>query len=68
MHKHANEDELFYVIRGHITIHVKNKHKKIVLNQGEIAVIPKDLEHSPTSESESYVLMFEPSSLKSSGD
>ncbi len=68
MHKHANEDELFYVVRGHITIQVKNKQNEIELKQGEMAVIPKDLEHNPTSESESYVIMFEPSSLKSSGD
>ena len=68
MHKHSNEDELFYVVKGKITIQVKNKQGIIELNQGEMAVIPRDLEHSPTSESESYVLMFEPSSLKSSGD
>ena len=68
MHKHSNEDELFYVVRGHITIQVKNKEEMIVLSQGEMTVIPKGVEHSPTSESESYVLMFEPSSLKSSGD
>ncbi|MFX0125153.1 MAG: cupin domain-containing protein [Candidatus Hodarchaeota archaeon] len=68
MHKHSNEDELFYVLSGKIIIKVKNKQKMIVLNQGEMAVIPKDMEHSPTSESESFVLMFEPKSLKSSGD
>ena len=68
MHKHSNEDELFCVVRGRITIQVKNKEEMVVLNQGEIAVIPKGVEHSPTSESESYVLLFEPSSLKSSGD
>ncbi len=68
MHKHSNEDELFYVLKGKITIQIKNKQKRIVLNQGEMAVIPKDIEHSPTSESESFVLMFEPSSLQSSGD
>ena len=68
MHKHSNEDELFYVVRGNITIQVKNKQEMIVLNQGEMVVIPKNVEHSPRSESESFVLMFEPSSLKSSGD
>ena len=67
MHKHSNEDELFYVVRGNITIHIKNK-EEIILNQGEMTVIPKGVEHSPTSESKSYVLMFEPSSLKSRGD
>jgi mannose-6-phosphate isomerase-like protein (cupin superfamily) len=68
MHKHANEDELFYVVRGNITIQVKNKEEKIVLNQGEMTVIPKGVEHSPISESESFVIMFEPVTLKSKGD
>lgn len=67
MHKHSNEDELFYVLRGTITIQIENN-QKLILNQGDMAVIPKDLEHSPTSDSESIVLMFEPSSLTSSGD
>ncbi|MFX1284164.1 MAG: cupin domain-containing protein [Promethearchaeota archaeon] len=67
MHKHSNEDELFYVLRGTIAIQIEND-QPLVLNQGDLAVIPKGLNHSPTSESESYVLMFEPLALKSSGD
>jgi len=67
MHKHSNEDELFYVVRGTITIQIENN-QKLLINQGDLAVIPKGVKHSPTSESESYVLMFEPFVLKSSGD
>ncbi|UCE14760.1 MAG: cupin domain-containing protein [Candidatus Heimdallarchaeota archaeon] len=67
-HKHDNEDELFYVLRGSIIIQIEKSHQKLVLNQGEMAVIPKGKKHSPTSEEESYVLMFEPAALKSSGD
>jgi hypothetical protein len=33
-----------------------------------MAVISKEKKHSPQSESESFVLMFEPLSTKSSGD
>ncbi|MFW9904752.1 MAG: cupin domain-containing protein [Candidatus Thorarchaeota archaeon] len=66
MHKHSNEDELFYLIRGDIVIKIKNQHEKIALNQGDVIVIPKVVEDSLTSELESYVLRFEFSSLKSS--
>lgn len=66
-HKHQNEDELFYVYDGSITIQVKNK-ADIVLNKGEMAVIPKNVEHCPKSEKGAYVLMFEPAILKSKGN
>jgi len=66
-HKHANEDELFYVYRGSIVIRVRG-HPNITLQEGEIAVIPKGVEHSPRSLEPSYVLMFEPQALKSQGD
>jgi quercetin dioxygenase-like cupin family protein len=40
----------------------------IVLHEGEMAVIPKGIEHCPKSIDPSYVLVFEPSVLKSRGD
>lgn len=66
-HKHANEDELFYVYKGSIIIQVRG-HPNIALHEGEMAVLPKGVEHSPRSLEPSYVLMFEPQSLKSQGD
>ena len=66
-HKHVNEDELFYVYKGSIIIQVRG-HPNIALHEGEMAVMPKGVEHSPRSLEPSYVLMFEPRSLKSQGD
>ncbi len=66
-HKHVNEDELFYVYRGHITIRVRG-HEDVRLRDGEITMIPKGIEHSPRSPEPSIVLMFEPQALKSRGD
>jgi mannose-6-phosphate isomerase-like protein (cupin superfamily) len=67
MHKHDQEDELFFVFQGKITIHFEDE-SMITLEQGEMAVIPKGKKHSPRSELESFVIMFEPLSIKSSGD
>jgi mannose-6-phosphate isomerase-like protein (cupin superfamily) len=67
-HNHENEDELFYVIRGRITIHMERPFPDIVLGEGEMAVVPKGVEHCPVSDEDSYVLMFEPASLQSAGD
>lgn len=66
-HKHTEEDELFYVLRGEIVIQVKDQ-SDVRLRDGEMAVIPKGVEHRPTSEGPSYILMFEPFALKSQGD
>jgi len=66
-HKHVNEDELFYVCKGSIVIQVKD-HPNITLHEGEMAVMPRGVEHSPRSLEPSYVLMFEPETLKSKGD
>ena len=66
-HKHKNEDELFYVIKGKIVIQLKEQ-ADITLSEGQMAVVPKGVEHCPKSLQLSYVLMFEPFVLKSKGD
>ncbi len=66
-HRHKDEDELFYVYRGRIVIHMKGR-PDVDLEAGQLAVVPKGLEHRPTSPDPSYVLMFEPCVLQSTGD
>lgn len=66
-HKHTNEDELFYVMKGRIVIQLRDQ-PDITLREGEMAVVPKDLEHCPKSQGASYILVFEPYALVSSGD
>ena len=67
MHKHSTADELFFVLKGQITIRIKGQ-PDIVLNEGKMTVIPRDVEHSPKSLEPSYVLMFEPVELNPTGD
>lgn len=66
-HRHTDEDELFFVYRGHIIIQLENQ-EDIELREGEMAVIPRGVRHCPKTVLPSYVLMFEPESLISSGD
>ena len=66
-HRHENEDELFYVVKGQILIQIKDQ-PDITLTEGEMALIPKNIEHCPKSGKPSYVLMFEPLALQSKGD
>ena len=66
-HKHANEDELFFVYRGSIEIQYRDR-TNVVLNEGEMAVVPKGVEHCPRAIEPSYVLLFEPYHLNTQGD
>ncbi len=64
-HHHENEDELFMVVKGHLTIKLRDG--DIELNEGEFYIIPKGTEHMPKAENEAYVLMFEPKSTVNTG-
>ena len=66
-HKHTNEDELFYVVKGKIVIQLKDQ-PDITLHEEQMVVIPKGVEHCPKSSEPSYNLLFEPYVLKTRGD
>jgi mannose-6-phosphate isomerase-like protein (cupin superfamily) len=66
-HKHPENDELFYVLKGQIEIMFKQQ-PSVILYEGELIVIPKGVEHCPKSKDESYVLLFESAELDSLGD
>jgi len=65
-HSHDNEDELFLVIKGTITIHLRNE--KIRLCEGEMIIIPRGIEHHPSAEDEAHVLLFEKKSTVNTGN
>jgi mannose-6-phosphate isomerase-like protein (cupin superfamily) len=56
-HRHVDEDELFYVVKGSIVIQLKDQ-ANITLHQGQVAVVPKGVQHCPKSSQPSYVLML----------
>lgn len=64
-HSHANEDELFLVVKGMLNIELR--HKKITLNEGEFYIVPKGVEHKPVAHEEVHVLLLEPKSTEQTG-
>jgi len=58
-HHHEHEDELFHVIKG--TLHMQFRDRTEIVNEGEIIVIPKGVEHNPSTMNgdEVQVLLFE---------
>lgn len=65
-HDHKHEDELFFVIKGTLFIEFKTETKTI--QEGEILVVPKGVEHRPYAPEEVWVMLFEPSQTKHTGD
>ena len=65
-HTHENEDELFFIIKGCLKIEFRDN--TIELNEGEIFIIPKGVEHKPIAKEEVHVLLFEPLAIKHTGN
>lgn len=64
-HTHDNEDELFIVFKGQLTLQLRNG--DIVLNAGDMYVVPKGVEHCPKAEPDTHFMMVEPSSTAHTG-
>ncbi len=64
-HQHDNEDELFLVLEGRLTIELRDK--SVVLEEGEFFIVPRGVEHKPVAEGEVHVLLFEPTSTLNTG-
>jgi mannose-6-phosphate isomerase-like protein (cupin superfamily) len=65
-HTHAREDELFMVLRGKLTIRLRNKDLEV--GEGQFVIIPHGVEHLPVAEQEVQVLLLEPKSTVNTGD
>lgn len=65
-HKHDHEDEMFFVIQGHLVIKLRDR--DIHLQAGEFVIIPKGIEHLPIAREEVHVMLIEPKSTVNTGD
>jgi mannose-6-phosphate isomerase-like protein (cupin superfamily) len=65
-HHHEHEDELFLVVKGRLTIHLKEG--DIFLNPGEFAIIPRGVEHKPSSDEEVQLILLEPKTTLNTGN
>lgn len=65
-HRHADEDEMFLVIHGELTIELRDG--AVTLGPGEMVVIPKGVEHRPVALEEVHLMLFEPRVTRHTGD
>jgi mannose-6-phosphate isomerase-like protein (cupin superfamily) len=65
-HRHDDTDDFFLVLRGRLTIALRDR--DVVLNEGELFVVPRGVEHCPSAEEETHVLLIEPRGTRNTGD
>jgi mannose-6-phosphate isomerase-like protein (cupin superfamily) len=65
-HHHADEDELFLVLDGSFRMDFRDR--SVMLERGDMIVVPKGVEHRPVAEREASVLLFEPASVLNTGN
>jgi mannose-6-phosphate isomerase-like protein (cupin superfamily) len=65
-HNHPNEDEIFIVLKGELTLTMDEG--TVVLKEGEMYIVPKGVDHTPSASEETYVMLIEPKSTAHTGD
>ena len=65
-HDHPETDEVFIVLKGQLEIQFRAG--SVVLNEGEMFVVPRGLEHKPVAQQECHMLLVEPAGTLNTGD
>lgn len=65
-HAHDDEDELFQVLAGQLTIEMESA--SVTLGAGDLYVVPKGERHNPVAADDCLILLIEKKSTKHTGD
>jgi mannose-6-phosphate isomerase-like protein (cupin superfamily) len=65
-HDHPETDEVFIVLKGQLQIQFRDGNVR--LNEGEMFVVPKGVEHKPVAEQECQIMLVEPAGTVNTGD
>ena len=65
-HEHSETDEVFIVLKGNLELQFREGN--VLLDEGEMFVVPKGLEHKPVAEQECHILLVEPAGTVNTGD
>lgn len=69
-HHHETEDELFMVVKGRFRMEYRDDEgeRSVWIEEGEMIVVPRGVEHRPVADEECEVLLFEPVSTLNTGN
>jgi len=65
-HSHPETDETFIVMEGTLVVNFHNR--KVEVHAGEMIVIPKGVEHKPSSGNGYKAILIEPEGVPNTGD
>ena len=65
-HHHDAEDELFLVVKGRFRMEFRDRSEWI--EEGEMIVVPRGVEHRPVAEEEVHIVLFEPAGTLNTGN
>jgi len=65
-HSHLNTDDFFLVLKGRLTIQLRDGN--VTLGPGDLYIVPNGIEHCPSAEEETHLLLIEPVGTPNTGD
>lgn len=65
-HHHDEEDELFLVVEGRFRMEFRDR--VVWLEEGDMLIVPRGVEHRPVADEEACVLLFEPATTLNTGN
>jgi mannose-6-phosphate isomerase-like protein (cupin superfamily) len=65
-HHHVAEDELFLVVAGRMRMQLRDG--EVVVEPGELVVVPRGVEHRPVGEGGCQVVLVEPKTTLNTGN
>ena len=69
-HHHDAEDELFLVIKGELRMKLREngKEREVKIGPGEFIIVPHGVEHFPSADEETHIMLLEPKSTLNTGN
>jgi mannose-6-phosphate isomerase-like protein (cupin superfamily) len=64
--KHDDTDDFFLVLDGRLTVQLRDR--DVVLEKGEMLIVPRGVEHCRCADPEAQVLLIEPLGTPNTGD
>lgn len=65
-HTHEDEDEMFYILKGHLRIEMEAG--SVELAEGDMFIVAKGVPHNPIAEDECHLMLIERKSTLHTGD
>jgi len=69
-HHHDAEDELFLVVKGELRMRFRENgaEREEIIRSGEFVIVPRGVEHLPSADNETHIMLLEPKTTLNTGN